>query len=170
MSFLFDFSYTVAGERQVSGLFPRLETQLSDFTEPLTEIMGGVEDETGHQFGQEGEPDWDDLEPRYEAQKRKRWGEQPILQASHALMLSLTDRSHKDAVAEVTPLSMRRGTSITVGTGRHWNLGLIHQLGAPRANIPARPMMRIRRAFQILARSILADWLFDQGEGSSTYS
>lgn len=139
--------------------------KLNDFSKPLTEAMGVVESENQYQFDVEGAPRWKKLSDAYKARKRRIFGFTNKLVATGALFASLVKRWAAGAIAVVTPDEMRRGTSLTVGTKRRWNLGLIHQLGAPRASIPARPMMRLRRRAQAAIVGIFHRWLTELGEG-----
>jgi phage gpG-like protein len=166
-----DLSWQVSGEAQFHERFDRIERAFDDLREPLTDIMGVVEEEAAHQFRTEGEPAWAKLREPYATRKRRRWGATGILVASGALRASLTNRHARGAIFEVTRTSMRRGTSLTVGSKHKWNLGLIHQLGAPRVRtadgkgLPKRPPLRLRATAQRKMSKIIVDWLYRKGEG-----
>ena len=171
-----DVTWSVAGDAQVKRRFTRLETACDDFTAPLTAIMGIIEDETSHQFSAEGDPRWPALTKRYAARKRRRRGFATMLIASGALRASLVRRGVRGAIAEVTKTEMRRGSSLTVGKRRRWNLALIHYLGAPNVpreggkGLPARPMLRLRRNAQSQIVGAFRRHLWERGELSSQYA
>lgn len=161
---VFDLHWEVAGDVQLGRRFTDLERSFDDFSEPLTEAMGVVEEENEHQFQSEGDPGWPELSDQYAARKRRIWGDKPIMEASRALRRSLTDRSAAGAIAEVTPTMMRRGTGLEVGTKRKWNLGLVHQK-PKRKGAKERPTMRLRKRAQQRITRIFHDWFGRHGEG-----
>ncbi len=68
---------------------------------------------------------WAPLQPKYEAQKRKRWGDKPILQASGAMYDDLTGSSNQGVIQA---LSMSYGSSLPYAK--------FHQTGTSK--MPAR--------------------------------
>jgi len=163
-----DVQWEVYGDTQLAGRFTRLETRLDDFEVPLGQSMDVVEDETRYQFGREGEPSWQSLNPRYARAKRRQWGFTTMLVASGEMFASLVRRGVRGAIAKVTKTEMRRGSSLMVGARRKWNLAALHYAGTDEG-LPARPMMRLRRAAQTRIRAFFYRYLFEQGELASIY-
>ncbi len=134
--------WSVAGDVLLDRAFTRLAIDVADFTPALSSSGDILYSEIAHQFESEGEPSWAPLSPRYAARKARRFPGKPILQATGAMMESLTTNSAIGSVYELTPVSLTVGSDLRVGK---WCLPLIHYSGAPRANIPARPMIRLRQ-------------------------
>ncbi|MEN6544794.1 MAG: hypothetical protein ABFE07_02030 [Armatimonadia bacterium] len=140
--------WSVADEVQLDRAFTRLAIDVKDFTEPLAAAKEIVKDETLAQFEAEGDPGWADLNSRYKAWKARHFPGKTKLICTEALLHSLTGDHADGAIREITPTTLRYGTSLEVGETRKWNLGLIHQLGTKDGRIPARPMLRLRRQGQ----------------------
>ncbi len=79
----------------------------------------------------DGKP-WAELSPRYAKWKQKRFGNKPKLIATGKTRSTLRDfvEGGNTAVVEFGRVAPGGG-----------ELGLIHQFGAPAANIPARPVL-----------------------------
>ena len=134
--------WSVAGDVLLDRAFTRLAIDVADFTPALRDAGDILYSEIEHQFSSEGEPAWAPLSPRYAARKARRYPGKPILQATGAMMDSLTTNSAPGSVYELTPTSLTVGSELSVGK---WCLPLIHYSSAPRANIPPRPMIRLRK-------------------------
>ena len=162
--FAHEIKWSIGGVTQLRRRLHGLALSLSDFTEPLRQVGAQViYPEIVHQFRRQGQPRWQSLQERYAARKRRKYGDKPILQATGALMASLTDPQAAGAIYELDPLKLTIGTSLTTPGGK-WNLGLIHQEGAERASIPARPMLRLRPSAQTRAVGIFHRWFLGQGK------
>jgi phage gpG-like protein len=160
----FDLNWTIAGERQLARRFTRLAMTLSNYARPLARMARDViYPEIRHQFQAEGDPGWDPLSAAYAAWKARKYPGKPKLQATGALLASLTNRRAKHAIYTLTKDELIIGTSLRTPDGE-WNLGLLHQLGAPKAKLPARPMMRLRESAQTRAVEIFARWLWEEGQ------
>jgi phage gpG-like protein len=145
--------------------FTNLEIRLTDFREPFGKVVDVLDDEARHQFSSEGDPRWPALSDAYKARKQRAVGHTALLVWSGALALSLIERWARGAITVIEPLEMRRGTSLQVGKKRRWNLGLIHQVGAPRAQVPPRPPLMLRKTARSRIRDIFEKWLNSLGEG-----
>jgi phage gpG-like protein len=134
-------TYTVADTVQLDRALNRIAIQVDDFTRPLEQSSDIIYAETKHQFETEGSPDWEPLSEAYARRKARKFPGQPILRATNRLMQSLINAGAEGAIHTLTKTLLVIGSSLQVGK---WNLGLIHQKGAPRASIPAREMLRLR--------------------------
>lgn len=154
----YQLRWEVAGQVQLSRTFTRLALDLRDLREPLRQVAHDViYPEIRHQFDHDGEPAWPGLSPGYARLKARRHPGVPLLIASGALRRSLTEPDQPHAIYELTADSLTLGTSLPT-PGGEWNLGLLHQLGAARANIPPRLMLRLRAAAQTQAVVIFENW------------
>jgi len=166
-----DLSWGIPGEdfRQLTERFTNLERSFDDFREPFGDMMGVLEDEARYRFASQGAhgtgEKWHKLDTWYAARKAAKYGTRPILMASGALARSLTDRKDPNALAVIKKLEMARGSKLQVGKAGEWNLGLLHQLGAPRANLPIRRILALSKRAQGQISDIFARWFYRQGEG-----
>lgn len=159
----FDLNWTVAGERQLARRFTVLAMNLSNYARPLARMARDViYPEIRHQFQSEGDPQWDALSAAYRRWKALHYPGKQILQATGALLASLTNRRAPHAIYSLTKTMLVIGTDLRTPDG-DWNIGLLHQLGAPRASLPARPMLRLRASAQTRAVEIFARWLWEEG-------
>jgi hypothetical protein len=133
-------TWSVGGQVQLDRQFTRLAIEVTDFEEPLRAAGVIVYDETRAQFAAQGNPPWPTLDPVYAALKKRLFPGKTMLRVTDALMHSVTDPAAEGAIYELTKTSLTIGSDIRVG---RWNLGLIHQEGAPRARIDPRPMLRL---------------------------
>lgn len=93
------------------------------------------------QFASEGNAaraKWKALSPAYAAQKLKRFGQKPILQATGKLYRSLTQANAEGSVVNKMPQELVIGSSIPHG--------IYHQTGTNK--MPARPPIEIRMPSQ----------------------
>lgn len=163
MSDNYELRWEVAGAVQLSRTFTRLGAVLRDFRRPLRRLAREViYPEIKHQFETEGNPAWPPLSPGYARRKALKYPGRPKLVASGALRKSLVNRNATGSIYTLTKEYLEIGTSLKTPNKR-WNLGLIHQLGAPRAKVPARPMLRLRPEAQTQAVVIFHEWFREQG-------
>lgn len=159
----FNLNWEIAGEKQLARRFTHLALALTNFKKPLARLARDViYPEIRHQFAGEGDPGWAALSARYKSWKQLHHPGQPKLVATGALKASLTNRKAPGAIYRLTKEELVIGTGLKTPDGK-WNLGLLHQLGAENANVPARPMMRLRASAQTQAVMIFSQWLSDEG-------
>jgi phage gpG-like protein len=159
----FQLRWEIAGQVQLSRTFTRLAATLTDFRKPLRRMYKEVIlPEIKEQFEAEGAPAWPELSPAYAARKARRHPGKPKLVVSGALMGSLTQKTARGAIFNLTKEQLEVGTDLTTPDGK-WSLGRIHQEGAPRASVPARPMLRLRPEAQTRAVEIFAAWFYEEG-------
>jgi len=120
------FSFTVEGEEQVSRMLSRTTEKIADMA-PFFQAAGvlmqtSMEEQFGTEGGRTG--GWAPLSERYAADKAKKYGSRPILQASGALIGSLVGGGggHIERVQGNDTLEF--GSSIPYGT--------YHQTGTSR--------------------------------------
>jgi len=153
----------VAGATQLDSMLPRIALELTDFSEPLRETGQAIYDDIAKEFADEGQtkqPEWPEYGEFYGPWKAKHHPGKPMLEITGALRRSLTGSSAPGSIHDVSSHTLTIGTSLTTPGGK-WNLGLIHQLGAPDAPhpIPARPMIRLSEATNLRIRMIFQAWL-----------
>jgi len=74
---------------------------------------------------------WEPLSPSYAEQKRRKFGDKPLLRATDVLYKSLTEQGAPEAIRVFDDSSAEFGTSDIVG--------IFHQLGTGK--MPARPVL-----------------------------
>ena len=171
MPYNVSLEWSIAGHVEFRRPFVDLDRRFRDLRPAFRDMMDVVEDETRHQFDVEGDPPWAALNEQYAARKLAKHGHQTKLIVTAALALSLIERWAPGSIARISKLEMARGTALQVGKSKGWNLGLIHQLSAPRVGqhgIPARPMMVVRPEAQTKLTTILSDYLWE--EASAIFS
>lgn len=134
-------SLEVDGVAEFDRTFARYDAVFSD----LTGIWPDVRDEfhkiEAEQFASEGSAGgggrWKDLSDRYKAQKIKRYGSKPILQASGALMESLTGDG---------PGSYYSATKTEMAVGSVIPYGIYHQRGGGK--LPKREPISLSKTQQ----------------------
>ena len=156
--------FQIAGGNEIARRLPRIALELDDFTEPLRvsgrAIYNDIQTEFRNQ-GQRKQPRWPALNKTYAAWKARHYPGKTLLRLTDALHRSLTDKLDPNAVYELGRHQLTIGTSLETPTGG-WNLGLIHQLGAPNARwgpIPPRPMIRPSEATKNRIEAIFKAWL-----------
>ncbi|WP_019500842.1 phage virion morphogenesis protein [Pseudanabaena sp. PCC 6802] len=126
-------------DREINEALQRLAEKTSDLSPAMRNIGEYMRMRAEENFANESSPDgsaWRALSPKYAAQKQKRRGIDKILQFKGDLRASIAYQLQgKDGVAI--------GTNVAIGA---YSLGAIHQLGAPRRNIPARPFLGVSDA------------------------
>lgn len=143
------FSFELDGEVQLSIALSRMIRAVDDlrpFGPAFREAFNAVELE---QFGSQGakgrDGRWAALSKPYEAWKRKRWGNKPILQASGRLMEALTGKSGDTLLISEPHL---------IGLGAVVDYGSYHQHGTSR--MPARKPISVgsRQESRIFGRAL----------------
>jgi phage virion morphogenesis protein len=138
-------------DREVRDLLRELGDRANDLTPAMKQIGEYMRLRTEENFANQVSPEgraWQALNPKYAAQKRKKGGIAKILQFTGDLRSGIA--------YQVERRSVFIGTNIKVGS---YSLGAIHQFGAPRRNIPARPFLGVSQADQEEITLILRDYL-----------
>ena len=120
------FSFEIEGEEQVSRMLSRTTEKIKDLA-PFFEAAGTFMRTTmDEQFGSEGgrTGGWAPLSARYAADKAKRYGSRPILQASGDMIASLTGQGSGNVSRTVGGDTLEFGTSVPYAT--------YHQTGTSR--------------------------------------
>jgi phage virion morphogenesis protein len=138
-------------DAQIKQLLKELFDRASDLTPALKNIGEYMRFSTAGNFKLEKSPDgqpWKKLSPKYAQKKAKAKAIQKKLQFTGDLRASIA--------YSVSPRSVEIGTNKKVGS---YSLGAIHQFGAPRRNIPARPFLGLgaddRKQVLAIIRSFL---------------
>jgi len=169
MPYVYDLTWSVAGDTQLFRRLRGLETRMINAQPAFEQVLGIIEDEVRYQYRVQGRPKWPPLSPDYLIRKMRRWGVfNLIMIASGRLYRSETQRGAVGAIAEVGPDHAIRGTSLLVGKKRHWNLGLIHQKPTPGKR-PVRAQMLLRPSAQTKIVQTIRQFIFTQGEAGATY-
>lgn len=107
----FVLSLTVDGIPQILTAFSRWGEYADDLSPAFEEITSTFTDQIEPTwFDTEGQGTWAPLNPRYAAQKERRWPGRPILVASGALLESVTGGT--GFVKIITPTALALGTNI----------------------------------------------------------
>jgi len=138
--------------RRTSDLRPAFEQIADDFFEG----EGKAFDREG---SYEGNPAWTPLNQQYAERKARKHPGARILHASGKLEEAMTGGS--GAIREVAPLRLVVGGSVTVGKGRRWDLGALHQTGTRR--MPARKVVNLARRQRHRWMRIITDHLRMEG-------
>lgn len=135
-------------DREVLDVLAQLQRRAADLSPVMRNIAQALESETEGNFqNQRGAGGgWPALKPATvrERQRQGYGGASPILQRTGALARSIESR-YGPAFAEA-------GTSQKT-PGGVWSLGAIHQFGAPKRNIPARPFLPVDAAGRLQAET-----------------
>lgn len=143
-------------DSEVQNLLRELGDRANDLTPAMKQIGEYMRMRTEENFAREMTPDgraWRSIGnsqsiARTFAKKQKNGGIMKMLQDRGDLRSSIA--------YQVEPRSVFIGTNIKVGA---WSLGAIHQYGAPRRNIPARPFLGVNQADREEITMILRDYL-----------
>jgi hypothetical protein len=142
--------FSISGIDLAAGNLRRRMKKLNDWRQPLTLVAEDFYNVQRGWMDSEGRKSWKPLSARYEAWKRRKVGDKPILQFSGAMYDDLTGAS---------PGSMRvTRTDLTLKTPRSGNRWKLHAEGRgkrPKRN-PISPALRIRRATW---SKIMREWL-----------
>jgi len=160
--------YAVRGVAEAHVPFENLDRRFNDFRPAFRQMVPVIEEENRHRFEVEGDPPWKPYKKdkqghdAYRRYKLRQVGHDWLLMWSGALAASLTRSGAKGAIVRIGKLELARGTGLQVGKGGEWNLGLLHHEGAPRANLPARPIMVLREQAQLRLIEIFSDFLWQE--------
>ncbi|MBC7289018.1 MAG: phage virion morphogenesis protein [Armatimonadetes bacterium] len=163
-----DVRFEVDGEAQISRRLNRMFRNVTDLRHVWPRIAGIIREAIDYQFQQSGEPPWPPLSPKYAARKRGLVGDKPILVFTGQLRASLTEAGHPDHIERHGPLRFELGTKRTTPRG-NYNLGLIHHRGAPRANIPPRPIIRLLQRYKTEITLALREGIWEEPEEWQQY-
>lgn len=141
--------------REIDAAFAKLSDRMSDLTPVMQNIGEYMRGETDANFANQRSPDGSPfkfLNPRYARQKEKRKGIRSILQFSGSLRASIAYQVEPD------------GSGVAIGTniktpGGGYSLGIIHQEGSTKRNIPARPFLGVSKENEIEIVSIIEDFV-----------
>lgn len=139
-------------DAEVQRLLRELAERADDLTPAMKQIGEYMRLRTEENFAAQQSPEgnaWRALNPNYAAAKRKKGGIAKILQYTGDLRSSIAYQAE--------PRSVFIGTNIKASNG--YSLGAIHNFGAPRRNIPARPFLGVSQADREEITMILRDYL-----------
>lgn len=153
--FHFEVSPSTDAFERYSRAFSRFGEGLKDYSALFERMADEFYLEIGKAFASEGGSGatgaWQELSPKYAAQKQRRWGfVHPILQASGALKKSFT-RGGAENITAIAPLYM------TVGSGMPRSV--YHQKGGKR--LPRRPPVALGENFKRSWDRTIHAFLFD---------
>ena len=120
--------------------------RLDDLTEPLRRIGDYVQDEIQDNFKAQGRPRWAKLNARYAEQKRRKYGNKPILEATGGLKRGFRLRVGPRYALIVNNRNVK---------GRY--LYPTHQKGG--GNLPARPMLILGNDDRAKISDIVGDYI-----------
>jgi phage virion morphogenesis protein len=149
------FLQITVDDRDLNNALQKLSDRMSDLTPVMQNIGEYMRGETDANFALERSPDGSPfkfLNPRYARQKEKRKGIRSILQFTGDLRSSIAYQVEPD------------GGGVAIGTniktpGGALSLGAIHQFGAPKRNIPARPFLGVSEANAVEITAIIEEYL-----------
>jgi phage gpG-like protein len=153
----------VFGRPAVNRMLMRPADNSRDFRPSWNVILNELERAVQRQFDSEGGEfgtPWDDLADSTVA---KRGSAHPILDVDGDLRASFLP-GHEGHVRNVTGSSAEWGSDLETPTGG-WTLGRIHQEGAPRAGIPARPILHLDETRRRRIVDVLMEGLFQDAHG-----
>lgn len=123
-------SATIEGEKQVSALLEKGGSRLSNMRKPLAATNLYLRKEIDSNFGAQGTilgSKWQPLNATYAAQKRRRYGSKPILEA--------TGKMRKGFKSSVSPRRL-----VIKNDVKYFRY---HQSNRPRRILPRRPMLNV---------------------------
>lgn len=150
---MIQFTAEVAGDVQLDRAFNRVTQMITDFRDIWPAVADAFYEIEREQFSSQGgkgaSGKWAALSPAYAVYKAKAFPGQPILQATGSMVDSLTNKDALDAIFRADPMEL------TIGSKAPY--ALLHQTGAPRSKLPARPPIslsendkrKIQKAIQI---------------------
>lgn len=148
------FSLNVEGEQQVARMLSRVTEKINDLRPFLDSAAGFLVATMGDQFSGEGSRTggWAPLSPRYAADKARRWGSKPILEASGAMKASLTGTGGRNISRQIGGDTLEFGTSVPYAR--------YHQTGTSR--MPQRRILDLteddrRGLMKLLQRHLFTD-------------
>lgn len=135
------FTYTFAGERQLSRAFDVLADSARDLREPLEDVHGHLRGVIGEQFrthGDHGGRGWQDLSEGYKDAKEDRYGHvYPILVATGEMRGAFLARQPLELTARRLVMGPKEGSE-------EETRAIAHQAG--KGNVPARPIVALTTA------------------------
>jgi hypothetical protein len=134
-SIMFETRPNVEARDTLSPALEKLADEAVDFTRTEDETHGALAGIVRQNFDGQGTfaGGWPSLSPGYAQRKQKLYGDKPILQASGALVDSLTRRDAPGAVFRVSRDEVNYGSALPHARA--------HQRGVPSRNLPARPVI-----------------------------
>lgn len=127
------FTADISGDVQLDRAFNRITQLITDFRDvwpAVAEAFYEIETEQFNSQGSKGASGkWAPLSPAYAAYKAKAFPGEPILQATHSMVNSLTSPEALDSIFRVDPMELVIGSKAPYA--------LAHQTGGGR--LPARP-------------------------------
>lgn len=128
-----------------------LERKLSDFEEPLRVALNDIIiPSVKENFGSQGRPPWKSLAPSTVVSRGNQIG--PILYRTGALYDAATNPSNWTVTRDFLALTNLSSVSYAG----------YHQLGAPGANIPARPFVEFQNEDVAWIVELFGIWIDDQ--------
>lgn len=138
------FSAEVNGFQVLDRAFNRIDSRISDFRSVWPEVARTFYEIETQQFDTEGASGasgkWTALSPAYEQWKEVHFPGEQILQASHALVDSMTSPDANDSIFRADPLSL------TIGTKREG--AAKHQRTRPIISLREEQKRRLQKAIQ----------------------
>lgn len=135
---MFEFTFEVAGEKQIARRFTRLDAAVEDMTPAFKEITKSFYAGEKLQFETEGgwgSGGWLPLSPAYEAWKDPTL---PIMEVSGDLKAALTGRVPPNTAGNVEIIESNQ---LILGTDIDY--AIYHQSNAPRTKIPQRKVIEL---------------------------
>lgn len=123
-------SYAIENDAEFKRQIELAVSKVSDLRFAFKEIQRDWFKSNKAQFSLRGSGQYPALSPQYAEQKRKRYGNKPILVASGRLMKSITGAPNADSIVRIGKISMILGTRVPHG--------IFHQSDEPRFKIPLR--------------------------------
>lgn len=145
-----DVGVHVQGDEELLAALKAMRRRALDMSPAFRDIGDLLRLHLGAQFateGLQGGSRWQPLRPKYAAWKLRKVGPKPILQFSGDLLRSFTSKPM--AVEEISAREARFGSNV--------RYAVFHQLGAPRANLVARPPIVVTRGLQAEVNRLLTE-------------
>lgn len=151
-------SMTIDGVKQLDRVFTKLTEKLDDFSPVWEEIAANFYEMEKEVFKSEGAADglrqYASLSDKYDEWKKKHYPGMKILHLTGELEESMTQKGATGNITEITPNSMKVGSSVKVG---NYNLAALHQYGTKR--MPAREVLRLTKKFKSNANRTIIKFL-----------
>jgi phage gpG-like protein len=136
---------TVRGDKETRSKLQRLGSKLNNMNSAMDKIGGDLKSYYGNRaFTSQGDvfgQPWRGLSSRYAVQKRKRWGNRPLLVASGAMQKSFYYKADNNSV-------------LISNKSPYFKY---HQSSAARYKLPRRQMMGINSAVKTIVGDIIRD-------------
>lgn len=128
-------SYTIENDREFQRQIENALEKVNDLRIAFTLIAKDWRKSNKSQFMLRGSGQYPPLSARYAQQKRKKYGNKPILVATGRLRDSVSGQLTGDSIQHITKKSLVMGTRVPYG--------IYHQSDAPRRVIPLRKFLFI---------------------------